>query len=59
MLQWDDPVPASRCEVSARVLPIKLAEAGSWYGGDDVMSTVLGKGIISLRQRDVKYRRSI
>ncbi len=40
-------VPASRYQVSPRVMPAKPREAGEWYGGDDVVRKVLGKGIIS------------
>lgn len=29
------------------MLPATLQEAGSWYGGDDVVRKVLAKGIIS------------
>jgi transposase InsO family protein len=40
-------VPASRYEISPRAMPAKLREAGEWYGGNDVVRKVLGKGIIS------------
>ena len=43
----DDAVPASRYQRSSRVLPATLQESGAWYGGDDVVRKVLGKGNIS------------
>lgn len=40
-------VPASRYELSRREMPVRLWEAGEWYGGDDVIRKVLDKGIVS------------
>lgn len=40
-------VPASRYHASQRSMPERLPEAGRWYGGDDIVRKVKGKGEIT------------